>query len=326
MRVDDIGAIQSAHLTPTPRIGGVAIICAIALSIAFSPATVQADYFLLCLTVLPVFVVGLAEDLGFPVSPRRRLYAAAVSSLLAIYLLNTWITRLDFPALDILLSWAPAGIAFTVLATVGVSNAFNLIDGLNGLSSGTAIITALGLAAISSLGDDPALVQLCLMFVAAMFGFLMFNYPWGRLFLGDAGAYSVGYILSWLAIFVHLRNPDISAWAILLLFFWPVADTMLAIYRRRAAGMRSDKPDRLHFHQLVMRAIEILWLGRNKRSLANPLATLTMLPMIMAPVATGVLLWNEPTWSFIAVVGFSVLFVGCYLVGMQIAASRTRSR
>jgi len=91
-----------------------------------------------------------------------------------------------------------------------------------------------------------------------------------------------------------IRLPDLSTWAVLLVFFWPIADTFFAIYRRRRAGRPTDMPDRLHYHQLVMRALEITLIGRNRRNVANPLATLVILPLASAPVIAGVLLWNKP--------------------------------
>ena len=78
-----------------------------------------------------------------------------------------------------------------------------------------------------------------------------------------------------------------------LYFFWPVADTGLAIWRRWKLGNPTDRPDRLHFHQLAMRFIEIRFLGRDKRNLANPLATVALIPFISIPQIFGVFFWND---------------------------------
>jgi hypothetical protein len=76
-------------------------------------------------------------------------------------------------------------------------------------------------------------------------------------------------------------------------------------------------PDRLHYHQLVMRALEITLIGRDRRTIANPLATLVILPLASAPVLAGVLLWNKPLEAFLALGGFAVLFVLSYIVGIK---------
>lgn len=318
-------AVQSAHGDPTPRIGGVAIGGALLVSLFFAPTSMLDNYVPFVLSLTPVFLAGLADDLGYRVPPWARLSAAAVSSILAIVLLQMWISRVDVPYLDALVTFAPVGILLTVFATSGVCNAFNLIDGLNGLSAGTGVMVAVGLASIANAGGDANFVQLSMLLIAALAGFLIFNFPLGKLFLGDAGAYSLGHILAWFAILVINRIPEVTTWAMLLVFFWPVADTLFAIYRRTRAGRKLGQPDRLHYHQFVMRALEIMWLGRGSRHLANPLATLLMMPLIAMPVLTGVFLWNQPLPSFIAVMVFTLLFVGSYMVGIRlVVAGRNR--
>ena len=82
---------------------------------------------------------------------------------------------------------------------------------------------------------------------------------------------------------------EINAFAILLIFFWPVADTGLAIWRRWKLGNPAGHPDRLHFHQLAMRFLEIRFFGRARRHLVNPLSTVVLVPLISAPQVLGVL-------------------------------------
>ncbi|MDX5413568.1 MAG: glycosyltransferase [Rhodobacterales bacterium] len=269
------------------------------------------------LSVIPVAIAGLAEDLGYHVRPRNRLIAAGLSSATAILVLDVWLPRTDVPGLDHLMVWAPFAWLFTVFACAGICNAFNLIDGLNGLSSGIGVITAIGLAAIAAKTGFSSLVEMKLMLVAALMGFLMFNFPFGKIFLGDIGAYALGHLLAWFSIALLIRLPELSTWAVLLIFFWPIADTFFAIYRRRRAGRPTDMPDRLHYHQLVMRALEITLIGRGRRNIANPMATLVILPLASVPVITGVLLWNKPFEAFLAVCGFSVLFVLSYVLGVK---------
>lgn len=320
-RGSDTGAVQSAHAAPTPRIGGVAIAAGLALSAFLVPSAIQSTYTLFVLSLTPVFLSGLAEDLGYGVSPKWRLIAAALSSLLAVIFLQAWVGRADVPGFDWLLGFMPIAVIFTMFATAGVCNAFNLIDGLNGLASGTGVITAIGLAAIAHLTGQAQLASISFMVIAALMGFLVFNYPWGKIFLGDAGAYSLGHVLAWLSVILMFRVPDLTPWAVVLVFFWPLADTVFAIYRRRRSGRPTDQPDRLHFHQLVMRFLEIRYLGRGKRQIANPLATLVMLPFVALPVGFGVLLWDHPFWAFFAVLCFGGMFVGSYMMGVRLASS-----
>jgi UDP-GlcNAc:undecaprenyl-phosphate GlcNAc-1-phosphate transferase len=319
LRNSDLSAVQSAHHNPTPRLGGVAIFAGVCLAAVFLSSSSGHILTLLIISTLPVFLAGLSEDLGFHIRPLGRLLAAALSGSLAVFLMEIWIVRFEIPWHEAFVLWAPAAITFTVFCSTGVSNAFNLIDGVNGLSAGIGTLTSLGLIAIGLQVNDRDMVDIGMIMVASLIGFVALNYPDGRIFLGDAGAYSLGHILSWLAIWQLSRHPDISPWAMVLLFFWPIADTVFAIYRRRSAGRPTGNPDRMHCHQLVMRALELHFLSRKLRRVSNPLATAILLPFAAVPIVTGILLHDQPSAAFAAVLLFAVLFVLSYFLLLQSA-------
>lgn len=326
VRAGDVGAVQRAHDIPTPRIGGVAILVGIIASVVLAPSGIAERYFILSLTLLPVVVPGISEDLGLDVRPLWRLLGAAAASLAVIGFLEIWVSRTGIPGLDQVVQYAPVGILLTVFVATGICHAFNLLDGMNGLASGTAILIALALALISRMSGEMALAQLDLMLLAAIVGFFIFNYPGGRIFLGDGGAYVLGHVLVWFAFVLIIRVESFAPPALLLIFFWPVADTLLAIYRRSRSNRPVGAPDRLHFHQLVMRALEIRFLGRGRRNLANPATTAVMLPFVAAPIFTGVVVFERPLAAWAAVVVYAVLFVGSYIIGMRFAAGGLRTR
>ena len=325
----DEAAIQSAHRGFVPRVGGLAIYIAVLvliplLSFGFIPLSVVFDLnaeklTLLILSAAPVFAVGLAEDFGYDMSPKVRLLASAASSVIAILLFKVWLDALGIPGVDTLLMFAPFGILFTIFATVGVVNAFNLIDGLNGLSSYVAVSVALSLSIISFRAENTEISIFLVLFVASILGFMALNFPKGKIFLGDGGAYAMGHLLVWSAIILINGVAKVSAFSILLVFFWPVADTGLAIWRRWKLGNPTDRPDRLHFHQLVMRFLEIRFFGRDRREIANPLATLILIPLISAPQVLGVLFWNNFEATVWSVFAMSFLFIGTYLLGITMA-------
>ncbi len=306
---------------PTPRIGGVAILIALVAFGLVIPDTTGHHLWLLLPSLVPVFFAGLAEDLGFHVSPRKRLLAAAISSLLAILLFKLWIPRADIPLIGALMAFTPFAIAITIFGGAGICNAFNLVDGVNGLSGLIAVVVAASLAAIAAQNGLFEVSAWCAVVIGAMLGFLVFNFPLGKIFLGDAGAYGIGHVLAWLAFLILNFIPDLTPWALLLIFFWPIADTMLAIFRRRIAGRPADQPDRLHFHQLVMRALEISVLGRNARHISNPMTTVILAPMFTVPAIAGVLLWDKPAAAAISLVFFAGLFVAAYQFGARFTAS-----
>lgn len=328
----DQEAVQSAHSGFVPRVGGLAIYLSLMgliplLSFGFIPLAVvfdlnADDLTLLILSAVPVFVVGLSEDLGYNMSPRTRIIASAISSLVVLLLLKVWIVKLGIPVIDFLLVFTPFGVLFTLFATVGVVNAFNLIDGLNGLSSYVSISIAVSLSVIAfQLGDLQFTIFFTLL-IAAIFGFFILNFPFGKIFLGDGGAYVLGHLLVWSSILLISNAKELSAFAILLIFFWPVADTGLAIWRRWKLGRSTGQPDRLHFHQLAMRFLEIRFFGRKQRKFANPLSTIILAPLISVPQVLGVLFWN----NFLATVlltGFmALIFILTYFIGITMAKAR----
>ena len=325
----DETAVQSAHSGFVPRVGGLAIYIGILvliplLSFGFIPISVVFDLdaerlTLLILSAAPVFSVGLAEDLGYDMSPKARLIASAASSLITILLFKVWLDSLGIPGVDMLLMFAPFGIFFTIFATVGVVNAFNLIDGLNGLSSYITISVALSLSIIAFQAGNSQISIFLVLMIAAVLGFMVLNFPMGKIFLGDGGAYALGHLLVWSAIILINSETKISAFSILLVFFWPVADTGLAIWRRWKLGNPADRPDRLHFHQLAMRFLEIRLLGRDRRAIANPVSTLILIPLISAPQVLGVLFWEDFEASVISTAGMGFLFAMTYLVGIAVA-------
>ena len=141
---------KAAHTTPTPRIGGLAImLCLILASLIVYFSDTVSTPLALILSALPVFVVGLAEDLGGLASPRNRLLAAVVSGALFVLLMGKWLPRTDIPIFDLAMLWTPFAVSLSLFLSVGISHAFNLIDGLNGLAAATAVGVSLALALIA---------------------------------------------------------------------------------------------------------------------------------------------------------------------------------
>ena len=201
----DAVAVQSAHTGFIPRVGGLSVYISLVgflplMSFGFIPVSVFIDLNFseigfLVLSAIPIFVIGLAEDLGYSMSPKVRLLGSAISGLLVIVILNVWILKLAIPGLDFIITFVPFALVFTLFATVGVVNAFNLIDGLNGLSGYVSMSIALSLSIIAySVGNYQMAVFLVFL-IFSVLGFMVLNFPFGKIFLGDGGAYSLGHLL-----------------------------------------------------------------------------------------------------------------------------------
>ncbi len=306
-------AVQSSHADPTPRIGGAGILIGMAIVAGFFVLyyhTITAGAFFL--SIIPVFVAGALEDLGRAVSPRARLFAAAFSAGLAVVIMDAWMPRVDIPYLDSLFAFAPLAIAFTIFASTGVCHSINVIDGVNGLSSSVALAATIGLALISLRAGDQLIYVLSVLTACVVLGFLFFNFPFGNLFLGDGGAYTLGHLLAWYSIGLIMRNDQVSTWSVLLILFWPIMEVLYSIYRRRKIKSAIYQPDRAHVHQIIMHLLRERWLPVRWARAANPLTTVVLLPLIAMPVIVAVQFWRSPLLGFIGVVVFFALYVFLY--------------
>ncbi|MGI3210361.1 MraY family glycosyltransferase [Roseovarius tibetensis] len=321
---DDARAVQASHVGDPLRLGGVAIFAGLLAGAALADWQNAALPLLLILSAGPAFLAGLGEDLGFCVPPLRRLLAAAVSAGLAVLLLGVWVTRADLPGLDQVMAFAPAAVLLTVALSGGFCHSTNLVDGMHGLATTVILAAAVGLMLLAQDAGDRDLALVAAVLGAAMVGFLVLNWPFGTVFMGDAGSYGVGHVLIWIGILLAWRVPDIAIPALLLILFWPFADTFHSITRRLARRAPVFEPDRMHLHQKLRRCIEIVFLGGARRRLSNPLATLCLAPMIVMPVVAGVLLAGDARAAWASLVAFSVLFGVTNVLVTRFACARRR--
>lgn len=319
-RRNDARARQSSHMGNPLRIGGVAVLAGVTFALGLeAPIGTNGFVSLLMLSVLPVLIAGLAEDLGYEVSPRGRFAAAIVSAVLAVTLLNAWAPRADIPGIDTVMTMPIVAIVMTVIFSSVFCHAVNLIDGMNGLAASVVVISALGAAAVAYLAGQPDIMLLALILAAATAGFLCLNWPVARLFLGDAGAYGLGHLLIWLLFLLVWRSSDVAVPALMLLIFWPIADVIHTVSRRISQRVPVFFPDRMHLHQKVRRLLDIAWFGYRGRWRSNPLATLLLQPFILAPAIAGVVLWDRPVAAWIALGAFFLLFSMMHVMTTRLA-------
>jgi UDP-GlcNAc:undecaprenyl-phosphate GlcNAc-1-phosphate transferase len=325
VRRHDLSAVQSTHIKPTLRLAGVSIFVSI-----FLTNTIFADghdlLSILLLSAIPLLTLGLLEDLGVHQSPSRRLISSVVAGAIFIALTGTYLQDPGTLFLNAIFEYWLIAVFCTLFITSGIVNAFNLIDGLNGLSGSVSLVASTGIAAVSYNAGLSHIALPAAVICGSVIGFLLLNFPFGKIFLGDAGAYGIGFILSWMSLDVLMEAPEVSPWAMLMMFFWPFADTTLTMSRRLMSGLPLGQPDRLHFHQVVMRIIEISFLGRGGRRYSNPLATIVVLPLMSLPPLLGVLFADNNFMSAMLFCLFIVLFAALYNVLIRLAPRLRRKR
>ena len=254
--MDSMAGVQKMHTLPTPRVGGVAIVLGLMAAYLQAQANVQALLGPMLLASTPAFAAGLLEDISKKAGVLTRLLATLCSGVLAWYLTGVAMQDTGFPLLDGLLTYLPLAVLFTAFAVGGVANAVNIIDGFNGLASGTVAIMlgAMGLIALQV--NDHAVAGLCFVIAAVAMGFGAINWPFGKLFLGDGGAYLLGFLVGWVAVLLPMRHLQINAWATLLVCAYPVLEVAFSVRRRRKRlGHHPGQPDKAHLHHFIHRRL-----------------------------------------------------------------------
>jgi UDP-N-acetylmuramyl pentapeptide phosphotransferase/UDP-N-acetylglucosamine-1-phosphate transferase len=252
LTMDSIIGVQKFHVEPTPRVGGVGIYLGLLIAwLVVREKGVHDILGMILLAGLIPLVCGLAEDVTKRVGVLPRLLATMAGGVAAWMLTGVALNRVDIYGVDWLMTLTPVAVLFTAFAVGGVANAINIIDGFHGLASGTTMIALMALGAISAEADDPQLAMACFLVAASIAGFWLVNYPWGKLFMGDGGAYFSGFALAWLAVLLPVRNPEVSVWAGLLVCAYPVIEVIYSVVRRAMRHQSPGAPDSGHLHSLI---------------------------------------------------------------------------
>lgn len=300
-------ARHKVHAGTVPRVGGVAVYVAglsgLALLSPILPDVTAKILWMLwgCLTI--IFLVGLIEDLTRAVSPALRYIAALGAALLfsiahdGYGISSVGISPLDTP---LNLSWIRIG--FFAFAVASLSHGFNLIDGQNGLCAGVSILTFVALAITAEKTGQAPLASLSWIMAIANLGFLLFNFPFGRIFIGDGGAYFNGAVAAVITVFVVQGSDTASPWVAILLLVYPVWETLFSMARRRYAGTPFYLADDRHLHHLAARSLQRRRPGRRSY------AALPML-MVVAPFVLAAPFVFDRTAAVLALIA---VFVGIY--------------
>jgi len=296
--------VQKFHTKAVPRIGGLAIGLGIFASITASFQQSPEEFFkvLMLICAIPTFAIGLTEDLTKKVSIKTRLLLTAFSALLVCKYLNIQVTRLDIPIIDLVFNIPMVSTLFTIFAITGLANSYNIIDGFNGLSSMVGMITLLTLGYIGFKLGDPTVVSLSFSMAAAILGFFLFNYPRGFIFLGDGGAYLIGFWIAIISILLVKNHPEVSPWFAIIVNAYPIMETLFTIYRRKfQQGKSPGHPDGLHIHSLIFRRIlnpkhitsELEWFDANSKTAPYLwlLSSLALIPGIFFYNSTLILIF-----------------------------------
>jgi UDP-GlcNAc:undecaprenyl-phosphate GlcNAc-1-phosphate transferase len=260
--VPDEGRKQ--HAIPVPALGGIAVFAAFAIAFAFNYAfdlefanSLSASTAVLLGTAAGVWILGIVDDI-WPVRAKAKLVVQIIASIAYVVAVQPIDTLYIADGFEISSSILVG--TFCVFWLVACCNAVNLLDGMDGMASLQGILGFATLAAIATLHGDSSTATVCLLLVASVFGFAIFNAPPASIFLGDAGSMTIGYLLGAFSLTTcHMADGRYGIAIPLAVLIIPAFDTTMAIIRRAQKGKGIMAPDREHFHHCLFDAGRSVW-------------------------------------------------------------------
>jgi UDP-N-acetylmuramyl pentapeptide phosphotransferase/UDP-N-acetylglucosamine-1-phosphate transferase len=315
----DFSGPQKFHQLAVARVGGIGIVgglAIVALGMSLRRTDLAGTLLLLLTCGLPAFGAGLLEDITKSVRPGWRLAAAALSALLCVWTFDVEITRTDLWLLDWIASFKAGAIFLTVFVVAGIANSINIVDGFNGLASMCVAMMLAAIAYVAFQVGDELVLMLAIVGAGAVVGFFVWNYPAGLIFLGDGGAYFLGFFLAEAALLLLARNPQVSPLFPLLAAIYPVFETLFSMYRRKVIkGLPVGVPDGVHLHSLVYRRLLRWAVGpQDARALTrrNSMTAPYLWLLCMLAIIPSVLFWDNSTVLGIFIFLFGFTYVVLY--------------
>jgi UDP-N-acetylmuramyl pentapeptide phosphotransferase/UDP-N-acetylglucosamine-1-phosphate transferase len=304
-------SIQRIHQDEIPRLGGlIALICFFGYSLSLEDSEMHHLLNILLLCIGPISFIALKEDLFHNVEPAIRLMALLFSAWLfrALYL-GSYPDMSSVPFVRDLILMQGGLSFFYILSIATIANGINLIDGVNGLASGV-IISILG--ALLFLGfkvHDPLIFGTTFLLLLFILPYALLNFPKGRIFLGDLGAYALGIMTSILTIILIGRHPELSPFNAALIMIYPATEVIFSIARRILKGESIFKPDLMHLHNKIF-----LYLTLKKRFSApsKNLVTIFLSPLWLLPLWGVIFFYEQPEMLIASIALFCMGYLSLF--------------
>lgn len=275
---------RKVHEKVMPRMGGLAIFLAFAAGfLLFLPKTI---------TVWPIFVgaiiiviTGILDDL-YEISAKTKLFGQLLAAIVTI-LGGIQVDFITLPFTD-RIELGYFAIPLTILWIVGITNAINLIDGLDGLAAGVSSIALLTTSLLAFSMGNPIVGLVGFIVLGSTLGFLFFNFHPAKIFMGDTGSLFLGYMISVLAIMGLFKNVAIFSLIVpIIVLGVPILDTLFAIIRRIINKKPLSSPDKLHLHHCLIR------IGFTHRQTVMIIYLMSALFSIAAMIFTRATMWGS---------------------------------
>lgn len=252
--MDRPDARRKTHEKPISRLGGAAIYTALVVGMFLALQTYGVNWqrwspIILCNSL--IFGVGFFDDLK-ALGAKTKL-VGQIGTAVILYSLGVSIDMLSNPFGDGSINLGWFSLPLTLLWLIAIPNIVNLIDGMDGLATGFGLFICLTLAFVGYASNQSDVVFACIVMSGALGGFLIFNFPPARIFLGDGGAYLIGFFIASVSLLSSNKGSIIAGLLVMLVALGvPILDTLFAILRRAIRGVPIFKADAEHIHHRLI--------------------------------------------------------------------------
>lgn len=294
----DIPNARSSHQIPTPRGGGMVfmVLWLTAFTLACQFVFLSFQHWWICLPAILLSLIGFLDDRR-SLSARTRFIAQCLAALFCLYMLD------GLPELHL---WGTVplgifGILIGIFAIVWSINLFNFMDGIDGITGIEAIFVLGTGGAIFFLSDHQEMAVISFLMVVVVFGFLIWNWPKARIFMGDAGSYCLGFLIAILSLIGdRIYHIPVMLWIILYSVFW--FDASVTLLRRIWLKKNWKEAHRDHAYQRLLQA---------GFSVPQILGAIIVLNSILATIA--MVCFYHPEWMIWGFVFSMIMLTSCYL-------------
>jgi UDP-GlcNAc:undecaprenyl-phosphate GlcNAc-1-phosphate transferase len=309
--IDNYGSVQKIHKKPTPRLAGlISFIYILLYVILFNNSSSFLFYKIIVLGFLPLAIISIKEDIFHNTRPYTRLLMMVISSFITFNLFGFQFPDLNIIFLRTILFFDFSKIIFFTFCVCILINGFNFIDGTNGLLGFNTLLQNSIIAFLAYQVNDIYIFNITLIFFPVLLIYILFNFPYGKIFAGDFGAYFYAFYIANITILLFYRNSELSPYYAVMILIYPAFEVFFTLVRKKIKKMSPTEPDLKHLHSKIY---IFLVLKNIHPRLSNSLVCIILFPLIFfGPFSVFLLFDNGSMWlkksSIICFVAFYLFF------------------
>jgi UDP-N-acetylmuramyl pentapeptide phosphotransferase/UDP-N-acetylglucosamine-1-phosphate transferase len=301
--------VQHIHAGQVPRLAGFVIFLSLALFYFSMPLKeIRHPLAVILISALPLWAAAFIEDIKGNILHLHRLAGIFFSICVFIFINDFSWPRLSFIGADFLYKNPFLIKIIFALIIATVVNGTNFVDGMNGLACLSIMISFLCLFILAQRVDDMIFVHLSLLSLGLLSTFILFNFPFAKIFLGDSGAYLLGYLLITMLIIFYGRHPELSNWGAVVIVFYFAFEVIFSFFRKIIQKQSPLHPDNKHLHLLLFRNLTESY----SKKMANPLTTIILSVIYIQPLLYISLFPPEKFWMSLSLFLLSSTYISFY--------------